>query len=187
MQDLTMQFNEFGSQLIPDGSKSAPTVRTAGSITDDQAVAVYADMVAVAERHFATDPQRLEQEVARIRAHCEAAGCTIPDTAPEPDNQVFYDRFNHQAKLAATQDADGYPAALATGQLELFRAATKDAHPDPSVAPADIAAIETWLKTAAAPGPAAELLDLAKKSALICNSLRAYASAAARFTAGRPK
>ena len=200
--DFTQERNAFGGQLMPaprgeDGAyPAAPysvAAHAAGTISDDSARGVYQDMIRVAERDLAGDPNRLAARRDEIAALAEAAGHPLPAPDPRSPAQIRYDSFWRATDTAQTgPGTDGLPAAIQPAAVELWKKAPDDRPPSYMPASNDPARTEAlkvvgdWLNGAASVEKARELLALANKNTLVLRSLVAFAYANARYRSGRP-
>ncbi len=112
-------------------------------------------------------------------------------TDPRSDAQRIYDGFWRATDTAQTgAGPDGYPAAVQPAQIDLWKRAGAGVDPlasDGETATKNLAEVETWLRSAASPERAGELMALARQNAIVLRSLHTYSRAYNPYLAGRPK
>jgi hypothetical protein len=165
--------------------------RIAGRLNDDEARSVYVEMTRVAERDLTGDA--LTARLAAIKAMAKARGWELPADDPRTAAQVEYDgMFRNKVTLYGhdigqpwqAAGPGGYPSVVTPGDLQLYRnAPADDAAPDAEA----LTVVESWLRTAAAPEQAQELLTLAKGNSLVLRGLHGYASVANAYHRDRPR
>jgi hypothetical protein len=213
-------------QQSPDETLPNADFRMGGSITEDQAKSVYQTMVDVAESRYQETlatiragrggPGQLElakldrdEAVQRAKDYATANGWEIPELGPVNTPQEIFDNAHPLHRTAALgRDANGYPDGIFEGQLEAWRAATKDYKPnaavmvngavvtegtlaaqrnaEPAVKEA-MARIEKWLDGRSGPDQKRELLAMARQSEIVLRSLNAYAQAGLYYEGQRPR
>ena len=201
--DFTQERNAFGGPLMPtprgeDGAyPAAPysvAAHAAGTISDDSARGVYDDMLRVADRDLAGDPNRLAARREEIATLAEAAGHPLPAPDPRSPAQIRYDSFWRATDTAQTgPGADGLPAAIQPAAVELWKKAPDDRPPSYMPASNDPGRTEAlklvgdWLNGAASLEKARELMALAERNTTVLRGLVAHAHAHKYYAAGRPR
>ena len=183
---FSLQNSSGGPLMGPaKAGEIAPSIaaHASGSITEDQSRGIYDDMLRVANRDLAGDPNRLAARVEEIRATAEAMGHPLPPPDPRTPAQQRYDGFWSATDTAQTgPSADGLPASVQPAAVELWSKAPDDRPGLGQVAPNDpgrpeaLSIVKTWLDTAASPEKARELMALAERNTTVLKAMVAYGS-----------